>query len=78
MWGRWGGGGVLSKNNAMIGGAHIKTALITGGHNFHFLSCAFALICKNNSTCIVKQEMYSQCSMFLEGMKFTLKNIFTF
>ena len=61
----FGGGGVLSKNNAKIGGLKFKLLLLQGGPNFHFMSCAFALNCKNNSTCIVKQEMYSQCSMFL-------------
>ena len=60
-----GAGGVLSKNNAKIGGLKFKLLLLQGGPNFHFMSCAFALNCKNNSTCIVKQEMYSQCSMFL-------------
>ena len=57
----FGGGGVLSKNNAKIGGLKFKLLLLHGAPNFHFMSCAFALNCKNNSTCIVKQEMYSQC-----------------
>ena len=37
----------LSENNDKIrGGAQIKITLITGGLNFHFMSCAFALNCK--------------------------------
>ena len=40
-----------------------------GGANLHFISCTKN--CKNNSTCIVKQEVYSQlCSMFLENVNF--------
>ena len=54
----FGGGGALSKNNLKIEGAQNEITLITGGvANFHFMSCT--LNCKNNSTCIVKQEMYS-------------------
>ena len=70
--------GALSKNNAKIWGLKLKLILSQEGHNFHFTSCAFALNCKNNSTCIVKQGMYSQCSMFLENVKFILKNVITF
>ena len=63
-------GGALSKNNLKIEGAQNEITLITGGvANFHFMSCTFN--CKNNSTCIVKQEMYSSiCSMFLENVNF--------
>ena len=38
-----------------------------GGGNFPFMTCACN--CKNNSTCIVKQEIYSRCSMYLEIVK---------
>ena len=48
--------GALSKNNAKIGGLKLKLLLLQGGPNFHFMSCTFVLNCKNNSTCIVKQE----------------------
>ena len=54
------GEGALSKNNLKIEGAQNEITLITGGGgvaNFHFKSCT--LNCKNNSTCIVKREMYS-------------------
>ena len=63
--------GALGKNNLTIEGAQNEITLITGGGgaNFHFMSCT--LNCKNNSTCIVKQEMYSEiCSMFLENVNF--------
>ena len=71
-------GGALSKNNAKMGrgvGLKLKILLLQGGANFHFMSCAFALNCLYNSTCIVEQEMYSQCSMFLENVKFIFKKI---
>ena len=50
--------GALSKNNAKIGGLKLKLLLLQGGPNFHFMSCTFKFVlnCKNNSTCIVKQE----------------------
>ena len=48
--------GALSKNNATIGGLKLKLLLLQGGPNFHFMSCTIVLNCKNNSTCIVKQE----------------------
>ena len=43
------------------GGGGINIILITGGPNFHFMSCTFALNCKSNSACIVKQN-YAQYS----------------
>ena len=58
-----GGGGVLSKNNAKIGGLKFKLLLLQGGPNFHFMSCAFALNWKNNSTCTVKL-LFSQAASF--------------
>ena len=49
-------------------GVKIKITLFHGGGgNFPFMSCACN--CKNNSTCIVKQEIYSRCSMYLEIVK---------
>ena len=42
------GEGAVSKNNVKIGGAQIKITLITGGPNFNFISCHFALNFKKN------------------------------
>ena len=73
----WGGGGHLVKIMPRWGGGlglKLKILLLQGA-NFHFMSCAFALNYLYNSTCIVKQEMYSQCSMFLENVKFIFKKV---
>ena len=58
-----------NKNNAKMWGLKLKLLLSRVGPNFHFMLCAFALNCKNNSSCITKREMFSQCSMFLEHVK---------
>ena len=63
------GGAFKSKNKAKIGGEGLKLKLLflQGAPNFSFMSCACN--CKNNSTCIVKQEIYSRFLMYLEIVK---------
>ena len=45
-------------------GLKLKLLLSKGGPNFHFMLRAFALNCKNDSTCITKREcsLNAQCS----------------
>ena len=68
--------GALSKNNAKIGGLKLKLLLLQGGPNFHFMSCTFVLNCKNNSTCIVKQENdLRKCEVYVKKMSSHFRHV---
>ena len=70
---RW---GLSIKNNTKIAGLKLKLLSLQGGPNFHFMSCAFALNCKNNFSCIVKQEIYCQLLNNLRKCEVYIKKIY--